>query len=596
VLAIPAQQLRVVAEGFPAVFSELKSFYKDRTSGAAGAGKQADEHFEEIFKAITSLDETDVMGQVIYTYIDAEVMKSLGEAKLNMLVSEINSIADANIIESLGEEEFKKLNDTKKDKLRQTRGAKMQSEINARIDAEIKKSLGEEKFETKKYMAKTVLRKMRRAKMQPDFESEINARIDAEIKKSLGEEKFKMLKGSAIKEISYTYIDAEVMKSLGEANLNMLVSNINCMADASVIESLGEEEFKKLNDAKKDKYRQTHRAVMQTDFETEIKARIDAEIKKSLGEKWFKKLNDTEKDERRQPRRAEMQTDLENEINAGVDADIKMSLGKSAFKMLKGSTINAIADAEINESPAEKLRERILGNIIGSVLLARRDEVCPAPELREPGGAEKVGLGGSTWNRLRNAALGCLELLDVYWETVPPAQAFVEPGSGEGKKTGGGGDGKSDAGPPNPAPVLSKPALDWIHSAGDLLALQVVCAISRCTIPLSNLVIYLSVAPLLLLLSIATYPVQPQRFLQVCFWALLLAVLLGVIWVYISRERDELLSRVSGTTPNAITFDREFLGGVMAFVTPIFALVLAQFPFFSDLLHQWLEPLGRIIR
>jgi hypothetical protein len=242
-------------------------------------------------------------------------------------------------------------------------------------------------------------------------------------------------------------------------------------------------------------------------------------------------------------------------------------------------------------------REKIGREVASSIMADYREELDSAMDRRQSGAPEIVGLGASkTWKRLRKAALGCLELLEVYWATVPPASAFVEPGSDESKQAGAGKEAKSGSELGNTPPDPMKPVRDWLRSAEDLLALQVVCAISRCTIPLSNLVIYLAVAPLLLLLTISTYPVQPQRLLQICYWGLLLAVLLGVIWVYVSRERDELLSRVSGTTPNAITFDREFLGGVMAFVTPILALVLAQFPFFSDLLHHWFEPLGRILR
>jgi hypothetical protein len=354
--------------------------------------------------------------------------------------------------------------------------------------------------------------------------------------------------------------------------------------DAEIRKSLGDGEFNKLTETERAQRRAEFRRKAKDDIERESDGQIDAEIRKSLGDGEFNKLTDTERAQRRAEFRRKAKNDIERESDGKIDSKIKEDLAEKAFK-------------KFTKNETDELRKKSRLEAIGSVMLAHRDEVRPGPEQSGPRGAEKIGLGESeTWNRLRNAALGCLELLEVYWETLPPAAAFVEPGSEESKKAGSSKEEKSDEEPASPASGLSKPARDWLRSAEDLLALQVVCAISRCTIPLSNLVIYLSVAPLLLLLTVSTYPVQPQRFLQVCYWVLLVAVLLGVIWVFVGRERDELLSRVSGTTPNAVTFDREFLGGVMALVTPIVALVLAQFPFFSDLLHQWFEPLGRILR
>src|SRR5262249_23669717 len=99
-----------------------------------------------------------------------------------------------------------------------------------------------------------------------------------------------------------------------------------------------------------------------------------------------------------------------------------------------------------------------------------------------------------------------------------------------------------------------------------------------------------------LLLAVSSYPFQPERFLDVCLWGLLLTVVGCVVWVYVSMERDEFFSRISKTTPGAIQFDQHFLGSVMTFIVPLLGFVLAQFPFVADALNRGLEPIMRVLK
>src|SRR5262249_27740804 len=91
----------------------------------------------------------------------------------------------------------------------------------------------------------------------------------------------------------------------------------------------------------------------------------------------------------------------------------------------------------------------------------------------------------------------------------------------------------------------SEPAQRWLGRAEDLIALEMVNFLSECTIHLKNLAEYLAVCPILLMLAATSYPFQPQRFLVVAVWALLIGVAAGVIWVYVEMERNEVLSRIA---------------------------------------------------
>jgi hypothetical protein len=120
--------------------------------------------------------------------------------------------------------------------------------------------------------------------------------------------------------------------------------------------------------------------------------------------------------------------------------------------------------------------------------------------------------------------------------------------------------------------------------------------INRIAIHLRVLASVLSVVPLLLIAASLVYPLQPQRFLELVLWGLLIGVVSTVIWVYIQMERNELLSRIARTTPNRVGFDRSFVTSILTYLLPLISLVLAQFPYVSDTLSSWFEPLARIAR
>jgi hypothetical protein len=136
----------------------------------------------------------------------------------------------------------------------------------------------------------------------------------------------------------------------------------------------------------------------------------------------------------------------------------------------------------------------------------------------------------------------------------------------------------------------------WLEQAEDLVVLEMVHFLSECMIHLKNLTVFLTFSPLLLLLAAASYPFQPGQFLITCLWALLCVVGVSVVTVYIQMERNELLSRVSKTSPDHITFNWTFVTQVTAVAVPLVASALTRFPFFSDTFNQWLDPIFRVLK
>jgi hypothetical protein len=193
-----------------------------------------------------------------------------------------------------------------------------------------------------------------------------------------------------------------------------------------------------------------------------------------------------------------------------------------------------------------------------------------------------------SWKGLRSAARACFDILDAFWCSREPGVGYGETqvetrGENEKKET----EQKTKA----------EKALDeWVESAENLVALVTVTRASHFMIHLRNLAVYLAIAPVLLLLTVTSYPFQPQRFMLVCCWSILLAVVGSVVWVYIQMERNEFLSRVSRTTPNHIAVDSTFLSNILSFLIPLVGAVLTQFPFVSDTLNQWMEPISRVLK
>jgi hypothetical protein len=64
-----------------------------------------------------------------------------------------------------------------------------------------------------------------------------------------------------------------------------------------------------------------------------------------------------------------------------------------------------------------------------------------------------------------------------------------------------------------------------------------------------------------------------------------------VAYVLIGVNRDELISRVSDTTPGRLTFDSGFMSSLLTTIVPLFAALLAVSFDLSDIFHTLLGPL-----
>jgi hypothetical protein len=136
----------------------------------------------------------------------------------------------------------------------------------------------------------------------------------------------------------------------------------------------------------------------------------------------------------------------------------------------------------------------------------------------------------------------------------------------------------------------------WFRLAQDFVALEIATYVSQFMVQLRNLASFLTLAPLLMLFAVTSYPVQPQR-LWVLFVIVLMSVVTAtVIWGAIQAERNELISRISKTVPNQVSFQWNFLSSLALYAIPLLGIVVAISDDSSDLVHSWIDPLLQVFK
>jgi hypothetical protein len=213
---------------------------------------------------------------------------------------------------------------------------------------------------------------------------------------------------------------------------------------------------------------------------------------------------------------------------------------------------------------------------------------------REPSGAPSPCPDEETIRmELSTTARNCLKVLEGFWKKLSLGETFgdpetPEPGSGEA----------SAKGPPYRAPegADDKAVKRWVGLAEDFVALEVVTYLSQFFVQLRNLMLLLTVGPLLMLFAVTSYPLQPQLLWLLLTGVLIAAVVVGGIKIFVQIERDEVVSRVSGSTPNRLNFHWSFLGSLVTYTLPLLAALVAASTDLTNLINSWVGPLFQALR
>jgi hypothetical protein len=141
--------------------------------------------------------------------------------------------------------------------------------------------------------------------------------------------------------------------------------------------------------------------------------------------------------------------------------------------------------------------------------------------------------------------------------------------------------------------VNADPFTHWVDLAEEFVATQVVTYISQYFVRMRSMAWSMLVCSVLLLLAATSYPFQPVRLILYTMLGLIGAVVIGIVYVLVAVNRDELVSRISGTTPNRFSLDSGFLNSIVTYILPALGVVALQI---SGAFRFILEPILRAFR
>jgi hypothetical protein len=129
----------------------------------------------------------------------------------------------------------------------------------------------------------------------------------------------------------------------------------------------------------------------------------------------------------------------------------------------------------------------------------------------------------------------------------------------------------------------------------ELFTLRYVMFIQAICRQIENLLVFLPVGFMLTLISLNSYPFQSGHVLGWFMAILLIAIGIAVVFMLAGAERDEVLSRLNGTTPGKI--GKDFYMNLLSYgALPVLTVLAAQFPSIGSFLFSWVQPVLQALR
>ena len=133
----------------------------------------------------------------------------------------------------------------------------------------------------------------------------------------------------------------------------------------------------------------------------------------------------------------------------------------------------------------------------------------------------------------------------------------------------------------------------WRRAAEDFVALRFTTFIYQLLHELRHTLTFALVSTFLLVLSILSYPFRGAYVLQMYCWMLVIVGVLMGLWRMLALERNELLSCISGSRPDHIEWNANFLQLALFVGLPVVAVV-GVFPGLGDALSAQISMVLRV--
>jgi hypothetical protein len=146
-------------------------------------------------------------------------------------------------------------------------------------------------------------------------------------------------------------------------------------------------------------------------------------------------------------------------------------------------------------------------------------------------------------------------------------------------------------------PAWARPDLrgEDFKAKSELFTLRYVMFIQAICRQIENLLVFLPIGFVLTLISLNSYPFQSGHVLGWFMATLLIAMGIAVGFLLAGAERDEVLSRLNGTTPGKI--GKDFYMNLLSYgALPVLTVLAAQFPSIGSFLFSWVQPVLQALR
>jgi hypothetical protein len=135
----------------------------------------------------------------------------------------------------------------------------------------------------------------------------------------------------------------------------------------------------------------------------------------------------------------------------------------------------------------------------------------------------------------------------------------------------------------------------FIHLAEELIVVRYVALIRAVLVNMRYLMLFVSAAFVLTIISWNSYPFQPHRLIDWCFTFLFVFISIGFITIFAQMHRNPLLSRITDTAPNKLGID--FYLRLATFgAVPVLTWLAYQFPGIGGNLFRILKPSLQVLK
>jgi hypothetical protein len=195
-----------------------------------------------------------------------------------------------------------------------------------------------------------------------------------------------------------------------------------------------------------------------------------------------------------------------------------------------------------------------------------------------------------TWKELVRQAASVRDALDRHWteRVVHAPKAVAHEAIGAALHT-------LPVGATVAAPLQTQ-AETRLTRQEEFVVMPVVLIVRAMLARLWDNLLFVTGAVALMMCGTLTYAFSQHQRLEALVWADILGAMSAVLYVVVSMERDEVLSRLSATTPGKISWDRDFVLKLIVYaIVPLLGLFATHFPSLGETLMHWLAPVQKAL-